>query len=194
VDEGLLPEADEWPALMRQAQTGDGDAYALVLRALLPTLRVRVRRRIYDETLVEDVIQDTLLTVHRLRHTYDPTRPMMPWINAIVAARSIDTLRKRGRAQWREVSDDDAIAQAVDIRSSKAADKLGVDQEVNRLLAFLPARQRAVVEAVKLREMSLDEAATLNRTSVSAIKALLHRAFETLRKHKNPQIQDHDHG
>jgi len=179
---------------MRQAQAGDGYAYALVLRALLPTLRVRVRRRIYDEALVDDVIQDTLLTVHRMRHTYDPTLPMMPWINAIVAARSIDTLRKRGRSQWREVSDDDAIAQAVDIRSSKAADKLGVDQEVNRLLAFLPARQRAVVEAVKLREMSLDEAATLNRTSVPAIKALLHRAFETLRKHKNPQIQDHDHG
>ena len=179
---------------MCRAQAGDGDAYALVLRALLPTLRLRVRRRIYDETLVDDVIQDTLLTVHRLRHTYDPALPMMPWINAIVAARSIDMLRKRGRAQWREVYDDEAIAQAVDIRSAKAADKLGVDQEVNRLLAFLPARQRAVVEAVKLREMSLDEAATLNRTSVAAIKALLHRAFETLRKHKSPQLEDQDHG
>ena len=186
MDEGALPEADEWPGLMRQAQGGDAAAYALVLRALLPMLRVRVRRRIYDETLVDDVIQDTLLTVHRLRHTYDPALPMMPWINAIVAARSIDMLRKRGRAQWREVSDDDAVAQAVDIRSTRAADKLGVDQEVHRLLAFLPARQRAVVELVKLREMSLDEAATLNRTSVSAIKAMLHRAFETLRKHKNP--------
>jgi RNA polymerase sigma-70 factor (ECF subfamily) len=179
---------------MRRAQAGDAAAYARVLRALLPTLRGRVRRRIYDEALVDDVIQDTLLTVHRLRHTYDPGLPMMPWINAIVAARSIDALRKRGRAQGREVFDDEAMAQAVDSASTRAADRLGVDQEVSRLLAFLPERQRAVVEAVKLREMSLDEAASLNRTSVSAIKALLHRAFETLRKHKSSQIEDHDHG
>jgi RNA polymerase sigma-70 factor (ECF subfamily) len=37
--------------------------------------------------------------------------------------------------------------------------------------------------------MSLDEAAVESRTSVSAIKALLHRAIENLRKHKS-----HEHG
>ena len=174
---------------MRRAQAGDQAAYALLLRVLLPTIRARVRRRIYDEALVDDVIQETVLTVHRMRHTYDPSRPMMPWISAIIAARSIDALRKRGRAQSREVSDDDALARAVDTGSSKAADTFAVDQEVRRLLDHLPPRQRTVVELVKLREMSLDDAAAHSHTSVSAIKALLHRAFETLRKHKT-----HDHG
>jgi RNA polymerase sigma-70 factor (ECF subfamily) len=174
---------------MRSAQAGDTGAYARVLRAMLPAIRACVRRRIYDEALVDDVIQDTLLTVHRLRHTFDPALPMLPWLNAIAATRSIDALRKRGRAQAREVHDDEAVAQAIDLRSTGAADRLAVDQEIRRRLAVLPERQRSVVEMVKLREMSLDDAAVASRTSVSAIKALLHRALENLRKHK---MSDHD--
>jgi len=186
-----LPESDPaaWPALMRAAQAGDQDAYARVLRAMLPTLRACVRRRIYDQALVDDVIQDALLTVHRLRHTYDPALPMLPWLNAIAATRSIDALRKRGRAQAREVHDEEAVAQAVDLGSAGVAERLAVDQDVRRRLSFLPARQRSVVEMVKLREMSLDEAAVASQTSVAAIKALLHRAIENLRKHTNA-----DHG
>jgi RNA polymerase sigma-70 factor, ECF subfamily len=182
-------DAAEWPALMRAAQGGDETAYARVLRAMLPTIRASVRYRIYDEAMVDDVIQDTLMTVHRLRHTYDPSLPMRPWLNAIAQARSIDALRKRGRSQRYEVYDDEAVAQVADPRSARATDKLGVDQEVGRLLDLLPARQRTAVEMIKLREMSLDDAAVESRTSVSALKALLHRAIENLRKHKT-----HDHG
>ncbi len=185
----LLADPAEWPSLMRMAQAGDELAYARLLRALVPAIRVTVRYRIYDAALVDDVIQETLLTVHRLRHTYDPSLPMKPWLNAIAQARAIDALRKRGRAQMREVHDDDAMDQAVDVGAGRAVDKLMIDQEVGRLLDVLPARQRAVVELVKLREMSLDDAAVESRTSVSAIKALLHRAIENLRKHKI-----HDHG
>lgn len=174
---------------MRMAQAGDEAAYARLLKALVPAIRITVRYRIYDEVLVDDVIQETLMTVHRLRHTYDPSLPMRPWLNAIAHARSIDALRKRGRSSGREVFDEAALDQAIDPNAGRAADKFMVDQEVGRLLETLPARQRAVVELVKLREMSLDEAAVESRTSVSAIKALLHRAIENLRKHKS-----HEHG
>ena len=181
-----------WPSLMRRAQGGDQAAYAQVLKAMLPTIRVYVRRRIYDTVLVDDVIQDTLLTIHRMRHTYDPSLPMLPWINAIASARAIDCLRKRGRSAGREVHDDDAVAQAVDVRTG-AAEKLSVEQEVGRLLDILPARQRQVVELVKLREMSLDDAAAAHHPSLPAIKALLHRAIETLRKHRSRENAE-DHG
>ncbi len=182
-------EPDQWPSLMRMAQAGDEAAYARLLKALVPAIRITVRYRIYDEVLVDDVIQETLMTVHRLRHTYDPSLPMRPWLNAIAHARSIDALRKRGRSSGREVFDEAVLDQAIDPNAGRAAEKFMVDQEVGRLLDTLPARQRAVVELVKLREMSLDEAAVESRTSVSAIKALLHRAIENLRKHKS-----HEHG
>ena len=45
----------------------------------------------------EDAVQDTLLTLHTLRHTFDPTRPFGPWLATIAARRAIDRLRRRGR-------------------------------------------------------------------------------------------------
>jgi RNA polymerase sigma-70 factor (ECF subfamily) len=170
---------------MCRAQDGDQLAYGLVLRAMLPAIRSFARRRIFDEVLVEDVIQDTLLTIHKLRHTYDPSRPLLPWIAAITSARAIDALRKCGRSQRREVADEAALADAVDENSGGPMEGLATEHELGRLLGKLPARQRMIVEMVKLREMTLDDAANESRMSVSAVKSLLHRAFAKLREHGN---------
>lgn len=176
-----LPLEKDWPSLMGRAQDGDQAAYGLVLRAMLPAIRSYARRRIRDEALVEDVIQDTLLTIHKLRHTYEPGRPMLPWIAAITSARAIDMLRKSGRSRLNEISDEDALAAAIDEEAEDADGALDTDRELDRLLGTLPPRQRMIVEMVKLREMSLDEAARGSRLSVSAVKSLLHRAFARLR-------------
>ncbi|MGC1304125.1 MAG: sigma-70 family RNA polymerase sigma factor [Caulobacteraceae bacterium] len=167
---------------MRRAQDGDRLAYERVLRAMLPAIKAFARRRVYDEVLVEDVVQDTLLTVHRLRHTYDPSRPLLPWLAAITSARSIDALRRCGRSQAREIADADALASAID--PGAPTDGFAVAQDLHVLLGKLPARQRMVLEMIKLREMTLEDAARESSLSVSAIKSLLHRAFIKLREHR----------
>lgn len=174
---------DEWPGLMRRAQDGDQRAYGRVLRAIVPAIRTCARRRIFDEMLVEDVVQDTLLTVHRVRHTYDPARPLLPWVAAIASARAIDALRKQGRSRAREIGDEAALIGVIDTGAAAALEALGAERELGRLLGVLPERQRMVVEMVKLREMSLDDAAAESSLSVSAIKSLLHRAVAKLREY-----------
>ncbi|MBO9724254.1 MAG: sigma-70 family RNA polymerase sigma factor [Novosphingobium sp.] len=178
-----LPLEDDWPDLMRLAQDGDQRAYRLVLRAMVPAIRLRVRRRVFDETLIEDVVQDVLIAVHRLRHTYDPALPLLPWVSAIASARAIDALRRQGRSRRREVSDEAALGEAVDARASAAFESLDAGADLAGLLGVLPERQREMVEMVKLREMSLDAAAQESRLSVSAVKSLLHRAILKLREH-----------
>lgn len=180
-----LPREQEWPFLMRRAQDGDQLAYRLVLRALLPAIHGLVRRRISDEALAEDAVQDTLLTIHRLRHTYDPARPLLPWVAAITSARSIDVLRRSGRARRVEVIDEKALVTAVDAAAVAPGEALSNGHEVTRLLGLLPERQRMMVEMVKLQEMSLDDAAVASRLSVSAVKSLLHRAYARLRENGN---------
>ena len=66
---------EQWPQLMALAQAGDQAAYTQLLKALVPVIRSLVRKQVDDDMLVEDVIQDVLLTVHRVRHTYDPASP-----------------------------------------------------------------------------------------------------------------------
>ena len=168
---------DSWPALMEQAQAGDQLAYTRLLKALVPVIRSQVRKRIADEALVEDVIQDVLLSVHRVRHTYDPAFPFLPWLLAIISARSVDALRRRGRYQHWELSDEVQPEAAT-------ADPPRQDsrEELAGYLQQLPLRQREIVEHVHLREMSLTEAATHNNLSVAAVKSLLHRALKNLRR------------
>ncbi|WP_431270849.1 sigma-70 family RNA polymerase sigma factor [Dankookia sp. P2] len=97
----------EWEAWMVAAQAGDARAYDALLRAALPLLRGVARRRIRDAAEAEDAVQDALLTIHQLRHTYDPARPIRPWLVAICERRAIDRLRRSGRRQGRETPIDD---------------------------------------------------------------------------------------
>jgi RNA polymerase sigma-70 factor (ECF subfamily) len=178
--------AAAWPQLMVRAQDGDQIAYARLLKAIVPVIRGMVRRKIFhDDAFVEDVVQDILLTVHRVRHTYDPQRPFLPWLAAIASARAIDALRARGRRQGWEVLDEEAVFAHPDGATAAEHDSLAAHQQLDSLLRRLPDRQRRMVELVHLRELSLAEAATASSMTLSAVKSLLHRAFTTLRRDRN---------
>ncbi|MVT81020.1 sigma-70 family RNA polymerase sigma factor [Pantoea agglomerans] len=176
-----MPETDQraqqWPALMARAQAGDRAAYNQLLKAMVPAIRALVCKKIRDEGLVEDVIQETLLAIHRVRHTYDPQRPILPWVAAIASARAIDALRDRGRRQ--EVQDEEELQ-----RQPAASAESSADTDIlSGYLDNLPLRQREIVESVHLREQSLAQAAAETNQSLSAVKSLLHRAMVNLRKY-----------
>jgi RNA polymerase sigma-70 factor (ECF subfamily) len=175
--------AAEWPRLMARAQAGDHAAYNRLLRAMVPAIRAVVRKRIGDDGLVEDVIQDVLLSIHRVRHTYDPARPFLPWMATIAASRAIDAVRRRGRRGRWEVQDDDALHVHIDGDSLRPAETFAARDEVDGLLNRLPDRQREIVELVHLQDMSLKDAASRSRLSITAVKALLHRAIVNLREY-----------
>ncbi|WP_455821360.1 sigma-70 family RNA polymerase sigma factor [Pseudomonas cerasi] len=173
--------AQTWPYLMACAQAGDKNAYNQLLKAMVPAIRAFVRQKIRDEALVEDVVQESLLAIHRVRQTYDPQRPILPWVAAITSARAIDVLRQRGRRP--EVQDDDALFnQAAEGDGVESRERAAKD-ELAGYLGSLPARQREMVESVHLREQSLAETAAASQLSVSAVKSLLHRAMLNLRKY-----------
>jgi len=173
--------AQTWPHLMASAQAGDQNAYNQLLKAMVPAIRAFALQKIRDEALVEDVVQESLLAIHRVRQTYDPQRPILPWVAAITSARAIDALRQRGRRP--EVQDDDALLnQAAESDGAENRER-AVQDELAGYLGSLPARQREMVESVHLREQSLAQAAAASHLSVSAVKSLLHRAMLNLRKY-----------
>ncbi len=162
---------------MARAQAGDRAAYNQLLKAMVPAIRALVCKKIRDEGLVEDVIQETLLAIHRVRHTYVPQRPILPWVAAIASARAIDALRHRGRRQ--EVQDEEELQ-----RQPAASAESSADTDIlSGYLDNLPLRQREIVESVHLREQSLAQAAAETNQSLSAVKSLLHRAMVNLRKY-----------
>lgn len=170
-----------WSALMAAAQDGDRRAYAELLAGVAPFVRALVRRRCGDPELVEDVVQDTLMTVHRVRATYDPRRPFSAWVAAIAGRRAIDALRRRGRVRAGEGHDDVAFETFADPSANKVEEAGEAAEMVAALIAELPPRQRQALELVKVGEMSLAEASIASGQSVGALKVNVHRALKALR-------------
>ena len=168
-----------WQRLMVAAQAGDRHAYTAFLKEASSFIRVIARRYHRDAGAVEDVVQETLLSLHRVRHTYEPGRPVEPWVAAIAKARAIDALRARQRRAAIEAESPSAI----DIADTAASPgtRHEIQAEVASALAALPAGQRAAVRMLKIEELSLAEASERSGQSVPALKSLLHRAMLTLR-------------
>jgi RNA polymerase sigma factor (sigma-70 family) len=174
-------KAQAWAQLMSAAQAGERAAYTRLLREITPYVRSIARSRSSNPADVEEIVQDTLLTLHRVRHTYDPRRPFRPWLSAIAARRGIDSLRRRMRLARHEAPEDGAYETFADAAANHDMESVRSAEEVDALLQQLPAKQRQALEALKLKEMSLAEASAASGQSVAALKVNAHRALKALR-------------
>ncbi len=171
----------EWSALMAQAQAGDRQAYRRILEDITPFLRALAARRHRDARDVEDTVQDVLLTVHAIRHTYDPQRPFTPWLAAIAHRRIVDRLRQQGRSRVRERAFEADLETFAAPRANNQ--EAASEREALRdAIESLPLGQRRAVKLLKLEERSLKQAAEASGMSIPALKVATHRALKNLRR------------
>jgi len=156
---------------MVAAQSGDRAAYRLLLGEVSLWLRRYYLRRL-PPSMVDDVVQDTLLALHEKRHTYDPTRPFAPWLAAIARYKWIDRLRAM-RAAPTEPLDEE-----VTVGDHEAA--VTSAHSLERLLLGLKPSQSEVIRLVKLQGFSVEEAAARTGQSASLVKVNIHRGLGRL--------------
>ncbi len=195
MDDGARPArkpAAEMPAdtterrlsrLLRDAQDGDAKAYQALLRDCVPLIAAKARRRGLPPDQVDDVVQETLITIHRVRATYDPRRRVLPWLHAIAERRVIDAMRRHGRRAGREVHEPTAYEAHADAGADpiEALDRGERGRTLRRAVARLSAGQRQAVERLALGEQSLEQAAAETGRDKGALKVNLHRAIRALR-------------
>lgn len=178
--------AEDWSFLMRRAQDGDERAYTQLLRAILPYLRSLVRRRLGDAAEIDEVVQDILLTIHRIRPSYDPARPLAPWLAAIAQRRLVDRIRINCQhARRKQALADELLVQP---EPGLPADCDAYDG-LYSAISTLPEGQRQAIQLLKLRQLSLKEAAALTGLSVGALKVSSHRAVRRLQQALCPALE-----
>src|SRR5262249_42677995 len=158
IPNGAFAESDRrWSALMIAAQAGDGAAYEELLRRCVPFVKNVARRRSIAADRIDDVVQDVLLTIHRARHTYAPSRSFTAWLGVIADRRAIDVVRRTRRQELREVH----APFAFETRADETADptrRIALADETataSRVLEAFPTRQREAVQYLVLEEYSL---------------------------------------
>ena len=186
----------QWGAWMAKAQQGDRAAYHALLVAVAPYLRAIARKYLRQEQDAEDMVQEILIVVHDIRHTYEPGRPFKPWLGTIATRRCIDSLRRRMRRSLHELADEEAVARVPD-ESEGAGPEAQMEREqdereVRRAVEALPPRQREAVQLLRIEELSLNEAAQASEQSVGSLKVACHRAIKALQRAMSGKEHDHD--
>jgi RNA polymerase sigma factor (sigma-70 family) len=175
---GWAREGD-WTAWLRAANSGDATAYRRFLVAVTPHLRAmarhRCRRAGVSDGDAEDIMQEVLLAIHLKRGTWDQSRPIGPWIAAIVRNKLVDTLRRRGRHVT--VPIDDVIDT---LGAEDDADDGTSPGEIDGLLAQLKIRQREIVKSISINGSSVRETADRLHMTEGAVRVALHRALKML--------------
>ena len=166
----MILRDDDCRRLMGKAQLGDTAAYRALLAAARDWLARYFARRIAPQ-MVDDLIQETLISLHAKRASYDPTRPFYPWLAAIARYRWIDALRKLTRTE--ELHEADA-------ETDSAEDAILSRLSLDKLLDRLPPAQANVIMLTRIEGRSIEEAARISGQSPSLVKVNVHRGLKKL--------------
>jgi RNA polymerase sigma-70 factor (ECF subfamily) len=126
----------------------------------------------------EDLVQQCWLRIHKSRHTYRSSEPVLPWIFAVARHASLDEYRRRKRLDSRELR----VEQLPENPQQPETPMAGLKDELGYYLNQLPESQREVILMMKVSGMSLEEVARATSSSVGSVKQKAHRAYEKLRR------------
>lgn len=163
--------------LMAGYQNGDLAAATALIERLSPQLHRFFLVQFASRESANDLLQETWLRIHEVRHTYRPGQPLLPWLYAIARHIRVDHYRKGTRTSARESRLDDVP----EVAASPPADQ-SVVSDLETLLATLPESQREVVMMLKVSGLSLEEVARATSSSIGSVKQKAHRAYEKLRE------------
>lgn len=159
---------------MVRYQQAESSAATALVKLLSPQLHRFFASHMGSRGDADDMLQDVWLRIHRVRHTYRPGEPFLPWVYAIARRVRIDHYRKRSRRS-REIG--------VDALPEPSIQHVGPSPllDFDELLARLPESQREVVTMLKVNGLSVEEIAMATSSTAAAVKQKAHRAYNQLR-------------
>jgi RNA polymerase sigma-70 factor (ECF subfamily) len=172
----MYPNSD-LEMLMARYQQGDFTAATALIHRLSPQLHRFFVVQFASRGDADDLLQETWLRIHEVRHTYRPGEPVLPWFYAIARHIRVDHYRKASRTGAREESLEKKHEAAAVLPAGS-----GGTPDLEALLAPLPESPREVIEMLKVAGMSLEEVARATSSTVGSVKQKAHRAYESLRK------------
>ena len=180
-DVGPDPTEAELADHMRAYLAGDIEAFDALYAAFAGRLRGYLLSQCRDPTLADDLVQDTFMQIHRSRRTYQPGRPVTPWLYAI--ARNVYLMKRRSTGRRTRFEE----SLAADARSSDGSrDALAAIAEgdaVRHALRDVPADQREALLMHHVQGWTFVEIAERLGIRVNAAKTRAFRGMRKMREH-----------
>jgi RNA polymerase sigma-70 factor (ECF subfamily) len=133
--------------------------------------------RVYNQSQIDDVIQEIILAVHNSRATFDTSKSFMSWLLAIAHYKISDHLRVQFKQKTQELEDS-----LID-NNSDTLNKLIEHQSLhllNQAINELDDKPKQIVTLLKIEGLKISEVAAKLNLSESNVKVIAHRAYQGL--------------
>jgi len=188
----VTPAVDLDTQLMIRVQADDDSSFSMLLNRNRSMVVNYLYRMVANRGIAEELAQDVFVRVYRSRRTYEPTARFSTWLYRIATNVALNHFRDQKRSQNDVSLDVPGAAHARRETSDHAPlieDRLVrevVLAQIRRAVRSLPPKQRAAVIMHKYEEMDYARIAKVLGCTPSAVKALMFRAYETLRMRLQP--------
>jgi RNA polymerase sigma-70 factor (ECF subfamily) len=190
--------------LLARFRRGQREAFGVVVRRYERELSGYLRRYLGDGNLADDVFQNTFLQLYVKIGTYEPGRPVRPWLYTIATHQAIDALRRNGRHQavsldqYREEQAGGDVQNLVASLESRTPGPIELAQgeerrqQVRAAVDRLPEFLRQVVILAYYQGLKYREIADILDIPVGTVKSRLHAALVKLQEgwSASPAAQD----
>lgn len=157
--------------LMRAYQEGDSRAFEILFGRHSSRIYGFLLSHLKDRAKADDVFQETFLKLHKARHHYDPSFPLMPWLFTVAKSAMLDAFRKSKAIK------EDASEKMPELAVGADADlKLEAPD-----LSGLNDSQRAAIEYRYREDLSFEEIAKRLETSPANVRQLISRGIKKLK-------------
>jgi RNA polymerase sigma-70 factor (ECF subfamily) len=175
---------EEYIAGVRAGDQGIFNALVLTYFSLLVHVVVGI---IHLQDAAEDLVQDVLYRIWEQRTTWNPRGPVRAYLLRAVRNQALDWLKHTAieqRYRHEGVDLEETQAPAADLALIRAQDSVALAQA----LTELPERRRLAVQLRYGQQLSHAEIGEVLGISPKAVKELLLRTIEALRRRLDPPV------
>lgn len=190
----MTPATDLDTQLMVRVQADDDASFGLLLDRNRGLVVNYLSRMVSNRAIAEELAQDVFVRVYRSRRTYEPSAKFSTWLYRIttnVALNHFRDSRRHQRDLSLDVQDAAQLRRQTSDRAPLVEDRLVREvtaEQIRRAVRGLPPKQRAAVIMHKYDEMDYAQISKVLGCTPSAVKALMFRAYETLRLRLRPVL------
>ncbi len=173
--------------LFARYAAGEEAAFREIVSRYKNGLYAFLRHFLNQQDLIEDVFQETFLQLFTSRDSFDPERPLRPWLFTIAANKAKDALRKQQRtaaatigtiADSQEMSFDDVLNSLAsdDTMPYEELEDGEVASQVRQVIADMPANLREILILAYFNKFSYKQMADVLSIPIGTVKSRLHTA------------------
>jgi RNA polymerase sigma-70 factor, ECF subfamily len=167
--------------LIKKAQLGDQAPYEELLKTVVTLALPFLKKQNISEFDCDDIIQNTLIAVHKNLATYHPKHSAKAWLYAIIRYKLMDYFRQKYRANAQEFTDElDLLL----LSSSLEEDMINSERKrlLDHALTQLNQSQEKIIRLMKLEGLSAKEVAQKVGLSETNVKVIAFRGYKKLAK------------